>query len=371
MTLRGFLGLGLLCLIGPIAQAAHPSKKVDLAICLDTSNSMDGLIDSAKIKLWRIVNELAKIDPAPSLRVALYSYGNNANDPSKGYVRKEMDLTFDIDEVYRKLFELKTRGGTELVARVSRDALVELNWSEEKGALRIVFVCGNEPADQDKEVSLSSVVNLAKKRDVVINTIYCQYGRPEEESGWRLFSEMTGGKHAVIDQNKKRPVIDTPYDKEITDCNSLINRTYIPIGEAGRRGLTNQAIQDSNALRASPVAGAERGAFKATDLYKCEWDLVDKVIADPKFDLNSVKKEDLPEEMRGLSSDEKVAHIKKKIAERAEIQKKIAELSKKRAKFLEEVEKKLPADGKEKAFDEAVRSILREQAEAKDMKIPR
>ena len=30
-----------------------------LALLLDTSNSMDGLIDQAKSQLWKIVNELA------------------------------------------------------------------------------------------------------------------------------------------------------------------------------------------------------------------------------------------------------------------------------------------------------------------------
>jgi hypothetical protein len=40
-------------------------RRVDLCICLDTSNSMDGLIDSAKAKLWAIVNELATARPRP------------------------------------------------------------------------------------------------------------------------------------------------------------------------------------------------------------------------------------------------------------------------------------------------------------------
>ena len=50
-------------------QALRP---VDLAICLDTSGSMSGLIESAKQKLWTVVNELAQARPTPRLRVALY-----------------------------------------------------------------------------------------------------------------------------------------------------------------------------------------------------------------------------------------------------------------------------------------------------------
>ena len=33
--------------------------KIQVALLLDTSNSMDGLIDQAKSQLWKMVNELA------------------------------------------------------------------------------------------------------------------------------------------------------------------------------------------------------------------------------------------------------------------------------------------------------------------------
>ena len=42
-----------------IAQPAHlvlPKKHIKVALLLDTSNSMDGLIDQAKAQLWDIVN---------------------------------------------------------------------------------------------------------------------------------------------------------------------------------------------------------------------------------------------------------------------------------------------------------------------------
>src|SRR6266550_3451359 len=76
------------------AQAPRASS-VDVAICLDVSSSMDGLVASAKQKLWDVVNDLARAKPAPNLRVALFSYGNNAYDPKTGWVRQELDLTSD------------------------------------------------------------------------------------------------------------------------------------------------------------------------------------------------------------------------------------------------------------------------------------
>ena len=68
-------------LLAPLTADACPPvaekpKAIDLVVCLDVSGSMNGLIDSAKIKLWDVVNELAKVKPTPNLRVALYSYGS-------------------------------------------------------------------------------------------------------------------------------------------------------------------------------------------------------------------------------------------------------------------------------------------------------
>ena len=56
------------------AQENAESPRIQIAILLDTSNSMDGLIDQARSQLWKIVNELAtasKDGDEPVLEVAL------------------------------------------------------------------------------------------------------------------------------------------------------------------------------------------------------------------------------------------------------------------------------------------------------------
>src|SRR5262245_13207221 len=98
---------GLAALPGPNTLVAAPApaetvKEIDVVLCLDVSGSMNGLIDSAKTKLWDIVNDLAKIKPSPKLRVGLYSYGHTTYDASKGWVRKEIDLSDDLDEISKK-----------------------------------------------------------------------------------------------------------------------------------------------------------------------------------------------------------------------------------------------------------------------------
>src|SRR3990170_6863274 len=70
---------------------------IDVAICLDTSNSMDDVLDAARLNLWEIVNDLATAQPTPRLRVALLSYGSSANERDAGWVRVETPLTQDLD----------------------------------------------------------------------------------------------------------------------------------------------------------------------------------------------------------------------------------------------------------------------------------
>jgi hypothetical protein len=365
-------------LLSPLAVHAAPvpapakGKPVDLVLCLDTSNSMDGLIDSAKRKLWAIVNDLAKIEPAPTLRVALYSYGNNNYDPKAGWVRKDLDLTGDLDEVYKRLFALTTLGGEEYVARVTRDALADLKWADDKDALRLIFVCGNEPVDQDKEVGLDSVAGQAKAKGVVINTIYCGPANHPETTGWRTFAEQAGGKYANIDQDraKSSAAMKTPYDEEIQKLSAAINTTYCWYGRGGREAAANQVAQDKNAEKTAGDVATERGLTKASKLYKnATCDLIDRIEIDKDFDLSKIKEEDLPDELKKLKADERMPYLKKKAEERADIQKKVAELNVKRTRFIEDEKKKEPKSAADKAFDDALKTILRDQAAAKGMTV--
>jgi hypothetical protein len=366
--------LALLPLLSTAGPPAATSKPVDVVLCLDTSNSMDGLIDSAKRKLWAVVNDLAKMEPTPSLRVGLYSYGNNTYDAKRGWVRFEVPLTTDLDEVYKRINVLRCAapGSDEFVARVTRDALAELKWADEKDALRLIFVCGNEPVDQDKVVTLESVAETAKAKGVVINTIYCGHANHPEAAGWAAFATRCGGKYANIDQNKVQAevAIKTPFDDEIQKLGAKINETYLWYGLRGADAKANQLAQDRAAAGVKGGAAVERSETKAGRLYKnAECDLIDKMLAEKDFDLKKLKEEDLPPELKKLKPDEREVYVKKRAAERTEIQKKVTELGAKRALYIEEERKKQPKTAGDEALDAALRSILREEAAAKGLKV--
>ncbi|MGZ6143409.1 MAG: EamA family transporter, partial [Myxococcales bacterium] len=122
--------------------------RVQLAILLDTSGSMDGLIDQARTQIWGIVNALGEASRdgvKPKLELALYSYGESGF-PNE--IHKRLDFTTDLDLVSRELFALRTTGGFEPVGMVVDDATRTLAWTDEAEALKLIYVAGNEEVTQ-------------------------------------------------------------------------------------------------------------------------------------------------------------------------------------------------------------------------------
>jgi len=335
-------------------KPAPAVKNIDLVICLDVSNSMDGLISSAKAKLWDIVNELARIKPAPNLRVALYSYGNDGYDPKVGWVKKDLDLSGDLDLLYQKLFALTTRGGTEYVTRVCRDAVRDLKWSGDKNALKIIFVCGNEPASQDPVVKLKEAADFAIGNGVIINPIYC--GNPDDADArdWRQFASLAGGRFATIDQNRATVAIATPMDKKLAELGVQLNATYIAYGKSGDSKSKNQAAQSANALKAGAGVAASRTAAQNTGIYQChDWDLVDRCKMDKKFDITKLPESELSDAMKKLTPAQRVAHVKDMTAKRAALQEQITKVNAQRLVFINEALKRNPSQAN-RAFDVAI-----------------
>src|SRR5882672_5783595 len=75
-----------------IKHAPVVAPKIQAAILLDVSNSMDGLIEQAKAQLWNMVTVMGKAkcenDVSPQLEIALYEYGRSTNNARNGYVKK-------------------------------------------------------------------------------------------------------------------------------------------------------------------------------------------------------------------------------------------------------------------------------------------
>jgi hypothetical protein len=366
--------LGLALLAGPALAADKPAgKPIDVVICLDVSGSMEGLIGSAKARLWDLVNDLAKIKPTPNLRVGLYSYGSNEYDKTNGWVRPEVALTTDLDAVSMKLSRLKTParpGSDEYVARVCRDAVKDQPWSDDKDALKVIFVCGNEPASQDPTLKLGDIADMAKKKGIVINPIFCGPFNHPESADWKDFALLSGGRFLNIDMDRGVAVAAAPQDKELGELSTKLNGTYLYYGKDGALRAENQKAQDKVAGEVGAGATAARAVSKGGEFYRNEaWDLVDRMKADPKFDVKKVPEAELCDEMKKLKPEEREKYVKDKLAQREALQKQIFDLSVKREGWLKDEAKK-NASKADKVLNEALLSALREQAAKKGITIP-
>jgi hypothetical protein len=341
---------------------------IELAICLDTSGSMNGLIDAARTKIWDIVSDLAQATPQPKLRIALVTFGNDSHAAENGWTNIDTDFTDNLDLVSNKLFALTTNGGTELVGRVVDRATKGLAWTE--GSMRVLVVAGNESADQDREIPYGDASKRAIEKTIVVNSIYC--GNPADElaAAWQDVARRADGHYAAIDQNNGTIMVESPYDQDLTRLSAELNTTYLPFGAAGEWNAANQQEQDSNASHAGGAGGAaQRCVTKGGGLYdNAQWDLVD-ACRNADFKLESVKEAELPEAMRTMTPEARRAHVQAMATRREAIQKEVAELGAKRARFVAEaIAARAGAD--KAAFDRALRDAIRAQASARGFRFP-
>lgn len=335
------------------------TPKIQVAILLDTSSSMDGLIEQAKSRLWNIVNTLTTLKfngVAPRIEIAIYEYGND-NIRTSDYIRQVTPLTADLDLISQKLFALTTYGGDEYCGAVIDKAVKMLEWGKNKSDMKLVYIAGNEPFTQGR-ISYKESIDKALGKDIYVNTIHCGSRESGISGMWREGAIRGKGKFFNIDHNIRVHHYDTPYDDRLSICNEKLNATYISYGSTGRVRQQNQIMQDRNAKSISKSNLAERAVSKSAAVYdNSAWDLVDKVKQD-KNALSIIKESELPKELQNKSKAEVRKLITEKESERTSIQKEINELAKKRQAYIDEQAKNdNTGDDLGKAINESILSL--------------
>ena len=328
-----------------LATAYNPIEKntIKVALLLDTSNSMDGLIDQARAQLWEIVNELsyAKCNmERPNLKIALYEYGNDRLSNENGYIRQVSAFTNDLDYISEKLFSLTTNGGNEYCGQVIQTSVNELTWGTNESDLKLIFIAGNEPFTQGPVNYMSASTN-AKEKQININTIYCGDYNDGISSMWQQGAQLGNGDYMAINHNQQTVHIPSPYDDYILELNIKLNKTYIPYGKQGRKKVASQAIQDTNASKYGKANEVSRTVSKSSSFYKnSSWDLVDAEAEQEDFSYAKIDKQLLPKGLQQKTNKELETYVSKKKEERIKIQQKIQEENNKRAKYITAEKKK-------------------------------
>jgi len=346
----------------PAAAAGAP--RIEVCFVLDTTGSMGGLIEGAKLKIWSIANQMVSAKPTPRLKIALIGYRDRGDE----YITRFYDLSEDIDAVYANLQKFEAGGGgdtPESVNQALHEAVAKVAWSADRGVLKIIFLVGDCPPHMDypDDVKYPKTCEAAVKKDLIINTVQCG-NHGETTPVWQDIAGRAEGKFVAIGQSGDMQVVSTPMDAELAKLNAEVGRTLVPYGSERKRGEV-MAKQVAAEAAAAPAA-ADRLAYNASTGKAVQGggDLVDD-LKDNRVKLEEVKADELPAEMKNLTKEQQAAYLKAKAEERQKVQARIAELVKKRQEYINEEMRKAAGKG---GFDEQVRAIVTEQAKSKGIK---
>jgi TolB-like protein len=346
----------------PVNHGAKPL--VQVAILLDTSNSMDGLINQARTQVWKIVNELVgaeKSGSSPVIEVALYEYGNSTLPREKGFIRQVLPFTTDLDNVAKELFALRTNGGDEYCGQTIKEAVEGLKWSPKTDVYKAIFIAGNEPFTQGA-VTYQEAVAKAKSKGIFVNTIYCgarQRGLAEQ---WKDAADLSEGDYASIDQSLREYAIAAPQDDKISQLSGQLNDTYVAYGSYGQAKMASKRQVLDMTRGAGASVAAERAAFQASApgaaAADSSWDVV-SAVESGAVKRDEIKKDQLPEELKAMKKEELDKYLDGKLAERKKIKEEINRLQTERKAYIAREEKK-KAGGQ--TLDRAMIDTIRRQA---------
>lgn len=383
----------------------------DLAIVLDTSGSMQGLITQVRDGLWKTLNslgELKKDGQKADVRLALYEYGSGVVPEEANFIQLLTPLTTDHTKLAQALFATEAKGGTEYSGVALNMATNDLKWSSLSDDFRSIVIAGNETIHQGPVNPLDSAKGALDK-DILVNTVFagpqthvvpnfgggfggggcggffCPPTNPQPQPPtdpqpnpifleWKQMAEAGGGQALNIDHNQSIPYIESPFDADIVKFTEMINTTFLPFGKKGQEEFQRMIDLDRNIRNTGAGTYMDWGNYRGGTFGRSTqsgWDLVSLAIEaetdttkDLEATLLNLSDEELPELLRGKTMAEKIDLVKAQVKRRKDIEAKVADLRAKRAEFVEEELRNLNAQG-EKTFSDAIKQILIDQLKAK------
>jgi hypothetical protein len=356
------------------AAKATAGPKIQAAILLDVSNSMDGLIDQAKAQLWNMVSTMGKAkctgDATPQIEIALYEYGRSSNDAKQGYVKQINSFITNLDSLSENLFNLTTNGGDEYCGHVIKSSINELQWDPAPENYKVIFIAGNEDFLQGG-VKYMEACNAAKQKGVIVNTIYCGDKAQGIQEHWNLNAECGSGSFTNINQNAREEYIPTPYDSLLITLNGNLNNTYMAYTTSGYLYQTKQAKMDVANAALSKETEMKRIKTKgnAKVYNNATWDLVDAKDKEGDAVFDKLDFKALPDSLKNKTKEQIKAVVNEKARQRSVTQKEIAELNVKREAYIAAEKAKRANNKNEKTLETEVEKIIKEQAARHNMRI--
>jgi Mg-chelatase subunit ChlD len=360
----------------PVTDGTKGEKTLEMVFVLDTTGSMGGLIDGAKQRIWGIINEVMQTPAHPSVRVGLVAYRDHGDQ----YVTQVLPLTNDLDKVYTTLMDYRAEGGgdgPEDVRQALADGVARAGWAKHSTSnVQIVFLVGDAPPHDDYSQEPDTLVTTAQavSAGMIVNTIQCG-AADDTRQVWQQIARRGEGQFFAIAQDGGVQTVASPYDARLSELGNRLGSTYLAYGggagvegerfrnEAQARQVKTESVVSGDA----PVAAqADRAVNKALNRDAYVGDLLQS-IENGSVKLDDVKTEDLPDDLKKLSSAERQKEVERRLSERRKIRDEIVSLNKQRDAYIAS-ERKKQTGGHQTGFDAAVASALKEQLARKGIK---
>ncbi len=351
--------------LAPVNPITNEKPKVEVVFVLDTTGSMDGLIQAAKEKIWSIATTMAQAQPAPEIRMGLIAY----RDRGDAYVTRVVDLSDDLDSMYATLMDFQAEGGgdgPESVNQALYDAVNEVSWSQDQKAYKVVFLVGDAPPHMDYQDDVKYPVTLAAAHDkgITVNTIQCGHNGQTMRQ-WEQIAQLGYGEYFQVGQAGSAVAVASPFDKKLAELSARLDKTRLYYGSKEDKEKQRQKVEATDKLHAksSVESRARRAVFNASASgernFLGEQELVEDV-ASGRVDLSNIDKDSLPEPMQAMAPAARKAMIEETAERRNELKQQIQELSDKRSAYLK---KKVEESGGAKdSLDDKIYRAVREQA---------
>ena len=363
------LGLAAALAAAPVlaAETATEEKKerpvVEVVFVLDTTGSMGGLLEGAKQRVWAIANEIAKGKPAPRVRMGLVAFRDKGDD----YVTKVTPLSDNLDNIFKDLSALQAGGGGDgpehVIAGLS-DAVEKMDWSKDRKAFKVVYLVGDAAPHEDyaDAPKLAAVLEKAVRKGLIINALQCGADSATTMAFTKV-ARLGEGRFMPVAQDGGVVAMATPFDERLAEAAGKLEGTMLAYGAGRKAGRADMALAASVRGMAAAPAAAERAVYKTREGFSSDKDLA-RAVAEKKVDLATVKNEELPEALRGLTLEEKRAKLAKVEADRQTLRAEVAALEGRRASWLKKEMAAKPAD----FFDAKLVDSLKAQAALKGIR---
>jgi hypothetical protein len=359
-----------------ITPPAQPSVKprIQVVFALDATGSMAGLISAAKEKIWSIAGSLAQADPSPQVEIGLIFY----RDIGDEFVTRLVPLSGDMDEVYQHLMTIDANGGgdtPESVNQALNEAITKFKWDSSAHTYKTVFLVGDCPPHMDYRNDVKYPVScaLAKHKDIILNTILMG-NDGDAKLVWKTIANCNQGSYTQVGMDANDIAVNTPYDSTIAAISDQLDDTRIYYGtraekEAYRNKLSKSKYISSNT---KDNVKAQRADYNATatgkDAYYGQNEMVQRYQSDKGL-LDKVSEEELPDEMKGMTTSQREQYIAKKTAVRDSLGKELVKYSRLRQQFIEKDLKSRKAEDVDSSFTNKIYKSIQRQTEKKNIRL--